>query len=260
MRKRRIGTLTLVLLVALLAVATLAGTASAQGNGSYGCCGGGWPTTGGTGGGTGGGTYGPGSWCGGGVWNGNGAWGGTGAWGTSSGAAWLTGHPAAFGAYLDLRIKNIQAMKSWAQQYGRDLTSAAARQALQAIWQQNWTDMKAWYQQYGGGSGWTAPGSGCWGGGMWGSGYGSGWLTSHPAAFADYLDLRLGQVSDMKAWLAQYAGNLSGSAAQTAMQTMRSEHRAEIVKFFKDHGLTSGARWGYCGWMGLGGMWGGWGW
>ena len=230
MRRRRIGTLTLVLLVALLAIAALAGTAAAQGTGGgyYGCGGcGGWPGTGGTGGG---GT-GTGGWCGGGTWNGSGTWGGTGAWGTAFGGQWLTTHPEAFSAWLDLRIKNLETTKAWYDQYQTDLRSTAARQALKAVWQQNWTDMKAWYQKYGSGAGWTCPGSGCWGSGMWGAGYGSGYLLGHSGAFGDYLDLRISQANDVKAWLTQYSSDLTGSAAQTALQSMRTDMRTQVKKF-----------------------------
>ena len=88
------------------------------------------------------------------------------------------GHPAAFGAWLDLGSTTSTAMQALVRSSTGDLTSAAAQQALRALWQHHWTDMKAWYQQYGGGA--TdldqLSGGDCWGGVMWGSGYGSGWL------------------------------------------------------------------------------------
>jgi hypothetical protein len=236
------------------------------------------PAYGMMGGGTGGD---PGTWCGGGIWNGTGAWGGTGMWGTGFGATWAANHPQAFQAWLDLMAAHRAALKTWYDTYKADPTSAAAQQALHDLWQTFWNDMKAFYQQYGNGATWTCPaldmwggwdmmGGGMMGGGgswdssrMWGTGYGAGWMMGHPKAFAAWLHLRAKQQAGVGAWWTANSSAPTSTAAQTALTTMRSHHRAQIRSFFKHHGLSATKtrmRFGAGGWMGLGGMWGGWGW
>ena len=222
----------------------------------------------------------PGGWCGGGIWNGSGAWGGTGMWGTGFGATWAENHPQAFQAWLDLMTAHRTAMKSWYDTYKADPTSATAQQALHDLWQTFWNDMKAFYEQYGNGVAWTCPGLGMWGGWdmmgggmmgggswdashMWGSGYGAAWMVGHPKAFGAWLHLHAIQQAGVAAWWKANAAAPTSTAAQTALGTMRSHHRAQVKAFFKHHGLkvtTTRMRYGAGGWMGLGGMWGGWGW
>jgi hypothetical protein len=218
-----------------------------------------------------------GSWCGGGMWGGSGSWGGTGMWGTGMGTGWLTGNPGALQAWLQLRSDHLAAMRSWYDTYKADLTSPAAQQALHDLWTTFWNDMKAFYEQYGNGATWTCPGAGMWGGWqtggmmgaswdpshMWGAGYGASWMTGHPAAFGQWMTIRAKQTAAVAAWQQRYAGNLAGGAAQTAMQTLHVRQRMQIRSFYTHHHLSATKarmRYGAGGWMGLGGMWGGWGW
>ncbi|HEY5386491.1 MAG TPA: hypothetical protein VIL79_01175 [Thermoleophilia bacterium] len=225
------------------------------------------------GGGTGGG-----SWCGGGIWNGSGQWGGTGMWGTGYGAGWLAKNPAAFRAWLQLKADHIKAMQTWQDTYKADLTTPAAQQALHGLWTKFWNDMKSFYKQYGNGAVWTCPSDGMWSGWdmggmmgghewdvhhMWGTGYGAAWMTSHRGAFGHWLTMRGHQTADVAAWRQHYNANPGSSAAQTALQTLRAHHRTQVKSFYRHHHLsasTSRMRYGAGGWMGLGGMWGGWGW
>ena len=218
------------------------------------------------------------SWCGGGIWNGTGStWGGTGMWGIGSGMSWLTSNPVALQAWPQLRANHVKALQTWYDTYKADLTSNPAQQALHALWTTFWTDMKAFYQQYGNGAAWTCPSDGMWGGWdmggmmghdwdaqhMWGSGYGASWMMSHRGGFGQWLTMRGKQTAAVTAWQQHYAGNLTGSAAQTAMQTMRTHQRTQVKNFYRNHHLsvtTSRMRYGAGGWMGLGGIWGGWGW
>ena len=221
---------------------------------------------------------GTGSWCGGGIWNGAGAWGGTGMWGTGTGAQWLAGNPAALPAWLQLRAAHQRAMRAWDDTYKADLTRPAAQQALQHLWATYWNDMKSFYEHYANGAVWTAPSSGMWGGWdmgdmmgdhdwdahhMWGTGYGAAWMTSHPGAFSHWLTMRGKQTADVTAWHQRYGADPSSSTAQTALQTMRTHHRTQVKSFYQRHHLratSSRMRYGVGGWMGLGGMWGGFGW
>ena len=212
------------------------------------------------------------------MWGGSGAWGGTGMWGTGTGASWLTNNPDALAAWTQLRADHVAAMQTWYQTYKADLTTPAAQQALHDLWTNNWNDMKAFYQQYGSGAGWTCPAFGMWGGWqtggmmggqgwdashMWGAAYGASWMTAHPGAFGQWMTLRGRQTAAVSAWQQHYAGSLSGSAAQTARQTMQAHMRTQVKNFYRNHHLTvttSRMRYGAGGWMGLGGMWGGFGW
>jgi len=216
------------------------------------------------------------SWCGGGMWGGSGSWGGTGMWGTGTGASWLTNNPDALQAWLQLKADHLAAMQTWYDTYKADLTTPKAQQALHDLWTKNWNDMKAFYEQNGGGATWTCPSYGMWGGWMggmmggswnpshmWGTGYGASWMTGHRSGFGQWLTMRGRQTAAVTAWQQHYAGNLTGSAAQTAMQTMRTHQRTQVKSFYRNHHLTvtsSRMRSGAGGWMGLGGMWGGWGW
>ena len=88
-------------------------------------------------------------------------------------------------------------------------------------------------------------------------------MTGHPGAFGQWMTMRARQTAAVTAWQQHYAGNLTGSAAQTAMQSMRTHMRTQVKNFYRNHHLTvttSRMRYGAGGWMGLGGMWGGWGW
>jgi hypothetical protein len=218
------------------------------------------------------------SWCGGGVWNGTGSWGGTGTWGTGSGMAWLAGNPDALAAWTQLRADHQQAMRAWYDTYKADLTTPEAQQALHDLWTKNWNDMKAFYETYANGATWTAPSEGMWGGWdmggmmghhdwdashMWGTGHGASWMMSHSGDFGQWLALRGKQTTAVSAWSHRYHNALKGSAAQTALQTMRTRQRAQVRSFYTHHGLTvttARMRSGAGGWMGLGGMWGGFGW
>ncbi len=263
MRIRQLKTLVLLGLVLALLAAVLAPVASAAGTQG--------PSTM-----MGGDTWG-GGWCGGGMWDGSGTWGGTGMWGTGFGGKWLTSNPDALQAWLSLRTAHQQALQTWYDTYKGDLTSAAAQQALHDLWTTFWTDMKAFYETYAGGATWTCPDEGMWGGWgggmmggwdwdvshMWGTGYGAAWMTQHPGAFGGWMTMRTRMVRHMNAWWQQYGSNPSGTAAQNALSTLRAHHRAQVKSFYTHHHLsvtTTRMRYGAGGWMGLGGMWGGWGW
>ena len=225
------------------------------------------------GGGTGGG-----GWCGGGIWNGSGQWGGTGMWGTGFGAGWLAKNPVAFQAWLQLRADHVKAMQTWQDAHKADLTTPQAQQALHGLWTTFWNDMKSFYKQYGGGATWTCPSDGMWGGWdmggmmgghewdarhMWGTGYGAAWMTSHRGAFGHWLTMRAKQTAAVSAWQQHYNADPGSSAAQTALQTMRAQQRAQVKSFYRHHHLAASSsrlRYGAGGWMGLGGMWGGFGW
>jgi hypothetical protein len=220
----------------------------------------------------------PGGWCGGGMWDGSGAWGGTGMWGTAFGMSWLTSNPDALAAWTQLRATHQQALQTWYDTHKADLTAPEAQKALHDLWTTFWNDMKAFYEQYGGGATWTCPSAVMWGGWdmggmmgghdwdashMWGTGYGASWMTSHPGAFGQWLTMRSKQTTAVSSWSQKYHSALKGSAAQTALQTMRNHQRAQVKSFYTHHGLavtTTRMRNGAGGWMGLGGMWGGFGW
>ena len=218
------------------------------------------------------------SWCGGGMWGGTGTWGGTGMWGTGSGTNWLTSDPDALAVWTQLRADHQQALQAWYDTYKADLTTLEAQQALHDLWTTFWNDMKAFYEQYGNGATWTCPSDGMWSGWdaggmmgghdwdashMWGTGYGASWMMDHRGAFGQWLAMRGTQTAHVSAWSQKYHGALKSSAAQTALQTMRAHHRAQVTSFYTHHGLsvtTTRMRTGAGGWMGLGGMWGGFGW
>ena len=225
------------------------------------------------GGGTGGG------WCGGGIWDGYGPWGGTGMWGTGFGMRWLTSNPDALQAWLQLREAHQQALQTWYDTYKADLTSAEAQQALHDLWTTFWTDMKAFYETYADGATWTCPDEGMWGGwdmgGMMG---GHDWdaqphvghglrrrLDDEPSRRLRPLAHDAQQAHRRRERLvaAATAPIPPSTTAQTALQTMRAHHRTQVKSFYTHHHLsvtTARMRYGAGGWMGLGGMWGGWGW
>jgi len=217
-------------------------------------------------------------WCGGGMWNGTGSWGGTGMWGTGSGVHWLRDNPAAMQAWLQLRADHVKAMQTWYDTYKADLTTPAAQQALHDLWTTLWNDMKSFYEQYANGATWTCPSDGMWGGWdmggmmgahhwdashMWGNGYGAEWMTGHAAGLGQWLGLRARQTADVTTWMQKHHGALRSTGATKALNHMTAHHRAQIRSFFKQRHLTTSSammRYGAGGWMGLGGMWGGWGW
>lgn len=212
------------------------------------------------------------------MWSGSGSWGGTGMWGTGSGMSWLASNPDALAAWLQLKADHVAAMQTWLDTYKADLTTSEAQRALHDLWAKTWNDMKAFYEQYAKGAAWTCPSDGMWGGWdnggmmgqhawdpshMWGTGYGASWMTGHPGAFGRWMTMRARHTAAVTAWQQRHAGNLTGSAAQKAMQTMHAHQRAQVRDFYRHHHLTvtkSSMRYGAGGWMGLGGMWGGWGW
>jgi hypothetical protein len=218
------------------------------------------------------------SWCGGGMWGGSGSWGGTGMWGTGSGMSWLANNPDALAAWLQIKADHVAAMQAWYETYKADFTTPEAQQALHDLWTKTWSDMKAFYEQYANGATWTCPSDGMWGGWdhdgmmghhdwdashMWGTGHGASWMTGHPGAFGHWLTMRARQAAAVTAWQHRYGSNLKSSAAQTAMTTMRAHQRTQVKSFYLNHRLTvttARMRDGAGGWMGLGGMWGGFGW
>ena len=258
----RLKTLLTALLLAALAAAIFVPAALA---GPAGMMGGG-------GGGTGNG------WCGGGTWDGTGTWGGTGMWGMGGGMSWLLDNPEALQAWLELRAAHVQALRDWYDTYGSDPTSAEAQQALHDLWTTWWNDMKEFYEKYADGAGWTVPDSGMWHGWqmgsmmgeqgwdpdhMWGTGYGAEWMMSHPDGLGEWLTMRSAQVAGTAAWVHAHAGALKSHAAQRSLRRLTARHRAQVKRFFSAHGLPTdraGMRSGAGGWMGLGGMWGGFGW
>ena len=219
-----------------------------------------------------------GGWCGGGMWNGAGAWGGTGMWGTGGDAQWLIDNPAAMQAWLQLRADHHQAMQTWYDTYKGALTTPEAQQALHDLWLTFWNDMKSFYEQFGNGAAWVCPTTGIWsgwqmggmmGGGswdpshMWGTGYGASWMTSHPDGFGKWLGMRARQMAALNAWWQHNASAPGSPAAQTALHTLGTHQRAQVKSFYKQNHLPSNSTWmsyGAGGWMGLGGMWGGFGW
>jgi hypothetical protein len=259
------NTLMTALAVAIVALALLAPIAAAGG-----------PSTGAATNGMMGG--GAGSWCGGGIWSGSGQWGGTGMWGSGFDMRWLTDDPAALQAWLQLRTEHQQAMRVWYDTYKADLTTPAAQQALHDLWTTFWNDMKSFYEQYADGAVWTSPSSDMWGGGqmggmmgggtwnaghMWGTGYGASWMIGHPAGLGRWLALRDRQMNAMDSWW-QHHGSAPGTrAAQAALQTLHVRQRAQVRSFYGRNHLPANGTWmryGAGGWMGLGGMWGGFGW
>ena len=219
-----------------------------------------------------------GGWCGGGIWSGAGAWGGTGMWGTGANAQWLTDNPVALQAWLQMRTAHQQAMQAWYDVYGADITTPEAQQALHDLWTTNWNDMRSFYEQYAGGAVWTAPANGMWGGWqmggmmggggwdanhMWGTGYGTEWMMSHPAGFGRWLTMRAQQMTAANAWWQQNSSAPGSPAAQAALKTLSSHQRSQVRTFYRHNNLpANGTTMGYGagGWMGLGGMWGGFGW
>jgi hypothetical protein len=213
-----------------------------------------------------------------GMWNGTGMWRGTGMWGTAHGMSWLAKNPAALKAWTQLRTSQQRAMQKWYETYKGNLTTSAAQQALHTLWMTFVNETKAFSQQYTKGATWVCPATGMWSGwgmsgmmggqswnakDMWGAAYGASWLTSHPAAFGQWLAMRAKQVAGVNAWVRKYDGSLRSKAAQTALQHMNVQHRAQVKAFFTQHGLSASSSrmsYGAGGWMGLGGMWGGFGW
>ena len=106
------------------------------------------------------------------------------------------------------------------------------------------------------GSSWDA-------GHMWGSGYGASWMTGHAAGMGRWLALRGRQVSTMNAWMQKYGATPGSPAAKAAMKTVNAKQRTQVKRFYHQHHLATGSammRAATGGWMGLGGMWGGFGW
>jgi hypothetical protein len=215
----------------------------------------------------------------GGTWDGSGPWGGTGMWGMmDSGMAWLADNPAAMQAWLQLRSEHLAAMQTWYETYKAGLTSAAAQQALHDLWTAQWNDMQGFMGQYASGADWTVPAMGMWSGWqmgdmmnggtwnvsqMWGSGYGASWMMGDSAGMGQWLSLRGRQMSAAKAWMQHYGSAPGSPAAQAAMKTMTARERSQARRFFRQHHLPTSAsmmRAATGGWMGLGGMWGGFGW
>lgn len=212
------------------------------------------------------------------MWNGSGTWCGSGMWGTGSGMGWLTSHPDALESWLQLRSDHLAALRNWFDTYKADPSSPVAQQVLHDLWTTFWNDMQVFYQQYGNGAAWTCPSSGMWSGWemggmmgddswdahhMWGTGYGAEWMTSHPDGFGQWLAMRGRQTADASAWSQKYRGALKSRAAHTALKHMSFQHHRQVKAFFTDHGLPVDSRhmrYGAGGWMGLGGMWGGFGW
>jgi len=273
--KLRLNVFLIALAVAVLSAALLVPIAGASSWGTN--SGPGSMMGGGPGSMMGGGT-GNGGWCGGGIWNGTGSWGGTGLWGTGSGMHWLTDNPAAMQAWLQLKADHIKALQTWQDTYKADLTTPAAQQALHDLWVTNWNDMKSFYEHYANGAVWTALSSGMWGGWqmgsmmgggswnanhMWGTGYGAAWMMNHPAGVGQWLTMRGRQTTAVNAWLQQHASAPGSPAAQAALGTLHVHQRAQVKHFYQHHHLSatsSHMRYGAGGWMGLGGMWGGFGW
>ena len=217
----------------------------------------------------------------GGMWNGTGPWAGTGMWGMGSGTAagmsWLVDDPATLQAWLTLRAEHQAEMQTWFDTYRTDHTSPAAQQALHDLWTAHWNEMMAFSQRYAPGQDWTFPSSDMWSGwmmgsmmsglswdpaGMWGAGYGADWMTAHPAGMGRWMALRSRQLADTSAWAQSHGGDLSGPAAQTALTALMARHRAEVRTFYKHSHIAptrTRMHYGTGGWMGLGGMWGGWG-
>ena len=275
-----------VLAVAALSAAVLAPVAAAGGPGTM--------MGGGTGTGTTPGTADPGTMMGsgtaadpqpgpgtmmGGTWDGSGAWGATGMWGMmDSGMTWLSDNPAAMQAWLTMRTEHRQDMQAWYDTCKADLTSSAAQQALHDLWTAHWNDMQSFVQKYASGSDWTVPAMGMWNGWqmgdmmnggswdpqhMWGTGYGASWMMGDPAGMGQWLTLRGRQMSAANAWMQRYGSAASSPAAQAAMKALSARQRGQVKRFYKQHHLpTSSAmmRAATGGWMGLGGMWGGFGW
>ena len=276
-----------VLAVAALSAAVLAPVAAAGGPGTM--MGGGTGTGTTPGPGTPAGTMmgsgtaadpqpGPGSMMGG-TWDGSGAWGATGMWGMmDSGMTWLADNPAAMQAWLAMRTEHQQDMQAWYDTYKADLTSSAAQQALHDLWTAHWNDMQSFMQKHASGAGWTVPAMGMWngwqmgammGGGtwdaghMWGSGYGASWMMGDPAGMGQWLALRGRQVSAANVWMQHYGSAAGSPAAQAAMKALSALQRGQVKRFYKQHHLPTGSammRAATGGWMGLGGMWGGFGW
>jgi hypothetical protein len=209
---------------------------------------------------------------------GMGTWSGTGMWGMGSGMIWLTDNPVAMQAWLQLRTEHLADMQTWYDTYKANLTTPEAQQALHDLWTAHMNDMQSFFAQYASGADWTPPAMGMWSGWqmgdmmggtswnashMWGSGYGASWMTSNPAGMGQWLAMRGRQMSATNAWMQQYSAAPAGPAAQAAAKTLMAHQRAQVRHFYKLHHLpTSSAmmRAGTGGWMGLGGMWGGFGW
>jgi len=98
---------------------------------------------------------------------------------------------------------------------------------------------------------------------MWGAGYGASWMTGHVRGFGQWLTMRARQTTAMHNWQQHYGSNPGGATAQTALRTLTMHNRAQVKSFYRHHGMTpttTRMRYGAGGWMGLGGMWGGFGW
>jgi hypothetical protein len=225
-----------------------------------------------------GGVTGDDGWCGGGTWNGSGQWGGTGMWSMGSGMQWLRDNPVAMQVWLKLRSDHQAAMQDWYDTYKADLTTSTAQQALHDLWQTFWDDMRSFYEQYANGATWTCPSNGMWNGWdmggmmgdhhwdarhMWGTGYGAEWMMGHATGMGQWLQLRGRQTADVMTWMQKHQGALRSAGARTDLNHMMASHRAAVKSFFQHHGLRTNAtmmQQATGGWMGLGGMWGGWGW
>jgi hypothetical protein len=75
--------------------------------------------------------------------------------------------------------------------------------------------------------------------------------------------MRAEQTAHVERWAKRHRGSLKSDAAQDALKAVRAHHRAQVKRFYERRHLTpttSRMRNGAGGWMGLGGMWGGFGW
>jgi len=88
-------------------------------------------------------------------------------------------------------------------------------------------------------------------------------MTSHPAGFGQWLAMRGRQMSAMNARWQQNNPAPGSPTAQAALKTLSAHQRTQVKRFYQQHHLSANSRWmryGAGGWMGLGGMWGGFGW
>jgi hypothetical protein len=98
---------------------------------------------------------------------------------------------------------------------------------------------------------------------MRGTGYGAAWMINHPAGFGQWLAMRGRQMNAMNTWWQQNNSAPGSRAAQAALKALNAHQRAQVKSFYQQHHLSAISRrmrYGAGGWMGLGGMWGGFGW
>lgn len=98
---------------------------------------------------------------------------------------------------------------------------------------------------------------------MWGTSYGAAWMASHLSGFGQWLTMRGRQMSAMNTWWQQNNSAPGSPTAQAALKTLSEHQRAQVKRFYQHHNLSASTgrmRYGAGGWMGLGGVWGGFGW